>query len=90
MVPLIALVVVLQERHVHPPLARDFVAKEDHIVLSFTDLHDVTLEIVAFQGRDVVLAVREAFDEVPNHFGDEVGCARVDVVVGVVLEEAYG
>ena len=75
MVPLVALVVVLQERHIHPPLARDFVAKEDYIILIIANLHIETLEVGAFQGRDVVLAVGEAFHKVPNHLGDEVGRA---------------
>ena len=88
MMPLVTLVVVLQERHVHPPFACGLVAEEDDIVLVFTDLHDITLEVVALQGGDVILTHGEAFDEIPNHLGDEVSCARVDVVVGVVFEEA--
>ena len=88
--PFVTFVVVLQKRHVHPPFARDFVAKENHIVLILTDLYDVTFEVSAGYGRDVVLAVGEALDEIPDHLGDEVGRARVDVVVRVVLEEADG
>ena len=56
MMPFVTFVVVLQKRHVHPPFARDFVAKENHI-LAVADLHIVTLEVGAFEGRDVVLAV---------------------------------
>ena len=74
MVPLVALVVVLQERHVHPPLARNLMAKENHI-LTVSDLHDIAFEVVAFKSRDVVLAVGKAFHEVPNHLGDKVSRA---------------
>ena len=74
MVPLVTLVVVLQERHVHPPFACNLMAKEDNI-LTITDLHIEALEVGALQGRDVVLTVGEAFNEVPNHLGDEVGRA---------------
>ena len=87
---LVTLIVVLQERHVHPPLACDLMAQKDYIVLIVTDLYDVSLEIVAFQGGDVVLTAGEAFDEIPDHLGDEVGRARVDVVMWVVFEETDG
>ena len=87
---LITLVIVLQERHIHPPFACDLVAKEDNIVLILTNLHDVTLEIVAPKGRDVILTAREALNEVPNHLGDEVCCARVDVVMRIVFEKTDG
>ena len=89
MVPFVTLVVVLQERHVHPPFASDLMAEEYHI-LTITDLHIEALEVGAFQSGDVVLTIREAFDEVPNHLGDEIGRARIDVVVWVVFEETDG
>ena len=89
-VPLVFLVIVLQERHIHPPFACDLVAKEDNIILILTNLHDVTLEIVAPKGRDVILTAREALDEIPNHLGDEVGRARVDVVMRIVFKETDG
>ena len=74
MMPLVTLVVVLQERHIHPPFACNLMAKEDHI-LTITDLHIEALEVGALQGWDVVLTVGEAFNEVPNHLSDEVGSA---------------
>ena len=55
-VPLIALVGILQERHVHPPLACNLIAQENYIILIITNLYDVPLEIIASQGRNVVLA----------------------------------
>ena len=75
MVPLVTLVVVFQERHVHPPFARGFVAKENDVILVVADLYVIALEIGAFQGGDVVLSHREAFDEIPDHLGNEVGRA---------------
>ena len=90
MVPLVALVVILQERHIHPPLACNLIAQEDYIILIITNLYDVPLEIVASQGRNVVLAARKAFYEVPNHLSDKVGRSRVDVVVRIVFKETDG
>ena len=75
MMPFVTLVVVLQERHVHPPFACDFVTEKDHVFLSFTDLDDESLEVGTFQGGDVVLTAGEAFDEIPNHLSDEIRCA---------------
>ena len=56
MVPLVFLVIILQERHVHPPFACNLIAQEDYIILIITNLYDVPLEIIASQGRNVVLA----------------------------------
>ena len=53
---LITLVIVLQERHVHPPLACNLIAQENYIILIITDLYNIPLEIIASQGRNVVLA----------------------------------
>ena len=80
-------IVVSLERHVDPPLARNLVAEKHDVAIAFGNLDIVALEVGAVQRRNIVLAVRESFNEIPNHLGDEVRRARIDVVMRIVFEE---
>ena len=87
MMPFVTGIIGMHERHVDPPFASDFVAEEDDVFLSFSNLYVKPLEIIAFHSWEVILTVAESLYEIPNHLGNQIGCARIDVVMGIVFEE---